>query len=265
MCTVADLIKPLAAPLTAPLTAQGLNLRIDGAQILEDIGLHLAPASLTVIIGPNGAGKTSLLRCLAGLEAPSSGHAALDGKDVQTIPAPQRARSIGYLPQSQSVAWPIAARDVVALGRFAYGISPARLSQGDRNAIDAAMTSAGCAHLADRALPSLSGGEAARVHLARLLAGEAPILLADEPIAALDPRHQRDTLAVFKMRAAAGATVVLILHDLTLAAAFADQLIWMHQGRIVAQGSPAETMTADNLKAVFDLTAAECGELFKTA
>lgn len=245
----------------ADLTANFVSLRLQTTEILRDISVAFAPSSLLIIIGPNGAGKTSLLRCLAGLETPTSGQVLLGNQNLLSLKSADRARSIGYLPQAQSVAWPLAARDVVALGRFAYGAVPGHHSAQDAAAIDAAMTSSGCAHLANRALPSLSGGEAARVHLARLLAGEAPILLADEPIAALDPRHQRDSLFLFKMLAAGGATVVLVLHDLSLAAAYADTLIWMQAGRVVAQGSPAETMTAANLRNIFDLTEAESPSL----
>ncbi len=243
------------------LHAQGITLKIDGKNILQNIDLQFKSGELTIIIGPNGAGKTSLLRLLAGIYVPNAGATTLDGANLAKLPALHRARQIGYLPQSQDVAWPLLARDVVALGRFAYGAGPDRLSPADASAVDAAMTSSGCAHIANRAMPGLSGGESARVHLARLLAGETAIILADEPIAALDPRHQRDTLALLQARAHEGAAVVLVLHDLSLAAHYADRLIWMQHGAISADGAPAQTMTFDNLAAVFSLTGEECAAM----
>ncbi len=242
----------------ADLKAQGISLNIDGKNVLQNIDMHVKSGELTTIIGPNGAGKTSLLRVLAGIALPNSGVITLDNWDLRTIPTPQRARQIGYLPQLQDVAWPLIVRDVVTLGRFAYGAGPERMSPADARAVDAAMTSTGCAHLANRPMPGLSGGEAARVHLARLLAGETPIILADEPIAALDPRHQRDTLSLLQSRAQSGATVVLVLHDLALAAQFADRMIWMQDGAIVADGTPIQTLKQDNLAAVFGLSDQEC-------
>ena len=245
----------------ADIRAENLTLRLDDAILVEGASAAFQPGTLTAIIGPNGAGKTSLVRMLAGLAKPTSGRAVLDNRDVFSFSGSDRARRIGYLPQEQSVAWPMRVRDVVALGRYAYGASPERLSAADSAAVDAAMTSSGCAHLADRIFPSLSGGEAARVHLARTLAGETPVILADEPISALDPRHQRDTLAVLRDRARAGAVVVIILHDLQLAAHYADRIVWMQSGQIVADGTPAETMTADRLEQVFALTADEVERL----
>jgi iron complex transport system ATP-binding protein len=245
------------------LVAAQLTLQIEGAMLVDTASLSLKAGTLNIIIGPNGAGKTSLLRMLAGLVKPSAGSISIDNVDLAHMRPVQRARNIGYLPQTHSLAWPMHVRDVVALGRFAYGARPERLSTQDNIAIDAAMTSTGCANFADRNMHSLSGGETARVHLARLLAGETPILIADEPIAALDPRHQRDTLAVFKVRANEGARIILVLHDVRLAAQFADRLIWMQSGRIVADGTVGATLTPDRLADVFALTATEAADIMR--
>ncbi len=239
------------------LRAEAVSYRIGAATLLADVSLAIPAGRLTAIIGPNGAGKSTLLRLLAGLERPASGRIVIDGRSMATISPRDRAVQIAYLPQRQTIAWPMRVSDIVALGRFAHGSAPSRLGAEDQRIVADAMTSADCAHLAERAATELSGGELARVHLARMLAGQAPCLLADEPIAALDPRHQRDTLALLKTRAEQGCAVVVVMHDLTLACTYADQLIWLRDGKVAAAGAPHETMDSALLQAVFDLSATE--------
>jgi iron complex transport system ATP-binding protein len=234
-----------------------LSLSVDlGARhALQDIDLSLEPGCLTVLIGPNGAGKTTLLRAMAGLVRPSAGDVVLDGVPIARMPASERARAIAYLPQGGGVAWPLPVASVVALGRLPHGEEPDHLPAGGRTAVDAALWSVGLEGFETRPATSLSGGERARMLLARALATQAPVLLADEPVAALDPRHQLIVLGVLKAQARMGATVVAILHDLNLAARFADRIVLLDQGKIEASGSPQTVMTEARLAASFGIRA----------
>lgn len=230
-------------------TARGLSYHgASNLPMVSDAHLTLRRDEVTMLIGPNGAGKTTLLRLLLGLFPPNSGTVAWDSD------APL-AQTTAYLPQARPLIWPQPVRDVVALGRFAFGALPSRLSEVDSAAVERAMEQADIAHLAERTADTLSGGEVARVHLARALAAESPYLIADEPAAALDLRHQHAVMALFRALAAEGRGVLAVVHDLALAAAYADRLIWLEQGRIIADGAPAETLTAERLVAVFGVAA----------
>jgi iron complex transport system ATP-binding protein len=169
--------------------------------------------------------------------------------------ASERARSIAYLPQGGGVAWPLPVASVVALGRLPHGEKPDSLSEAGRKAVATALQSVGLQGFAQRPATALSGGERGRVLLARALATQAPVLLVDEPVAALDPRHQLVVLDVLKQRAQAGATVVAIMHDLTLAARFADIIVLLHQGKIEAFGPPETVLTEARLAAIFGIRA----------
>lgn len=237
------------------LEAQGLAWRADGRPLVENASFRLQPGELTMLIGPNGSGKSTLLRLALGLLAPEAGEALIDGTDVRTLSPTVRARKVAYLPQTRPLAWPMPVRDVVALGRFAYGAAPGRLSAEDTAAVERAMNACRLAGFEGRAADTLSGGELARVHLARALAAETPLLVADEPVAALDPRYQHEVAGLFAAAAHEGRGVLTVMHDLTLAARYADRLIWMKEGRIVADGSAVETMTAERLADVFGIDA----------
>jgi iron complex transport system ATP-binding protein len=169
--------------------------------------------------------------------------------------ASERACSIAYLPQGGGVAWPLPVASVVALGRLPHGEKPDSLSEAGREAVAAALQSVGLQGFAQRPATALSGGERGRVLLARALATQAPVLLVDEPVAALDPRHQLAVLDVLKQRARAGATVAAIMHDLTLAARFADMIVLLHQGKIEAFGPPETVLTEARLAATFGIRA----------
>ncbi|WP_374408632.1 ABC transporter ATP-binding protein [Pelagerythrobacter sp.] len=237
------------------LEAHALTRHVGGAPLVEEASLRLAPGELAMLIGPNGSGKTTLLRLALGLLAPDAGRATIDGADVRGLSPAARARKVAYLPQARPLAWPMPVRDVVALGRFAHGAAPGRLSHGDAAAVARAIGACRLAGFEDRAADTLSGGELARVHLARALAAETPLLVADEPVAALDPRYQHEVARLFADAARAGRGVLTVVHDLALAARYAERLIWMKDGRIVADGPAAETMTAERLAEVFGVAA----------
>ena len=227
------------------LSLDSVSLDLGRRRVLDAVSASIAPGRVTVILGPNGAGKTSLLRVAAGLVIPSAGSVAIDAQPVAAMPRDARARAIGYLPQAGDVAWNMTARDVVALGRLAHR------NADDATAVAAALTATDTAALADRRVGELSGGERARVLLARVLAGEPQWLLADEPLASLDPAHQLDLLDRLRAVARGGAGVAVVLHDLAQAARVADDAILMADGHIVAAGPAPDILTPDRLGALF--------------
>lgn len=227
-----------------------LSLTLRGRPILQNVSGHLPKGKVTVILGANGAGKSSLLACLASLRAADSGTVFLGDQPLASIPAEVRARRIGLLPQQADIHWEINVRALVALGRLPHQGRWGK-SAGDDAAIAKAMTQTDCTQFADRKALRLSGGEQARVLLARVLAGEPNWVLADEPLANLDPAHQMDAVSCLKDVAQAGAGVVLVLHDLTQAARIADHVIIMKVGRIQAAGTCAQVLTHDHLGEAF--------------
>lgn len=218
---------------------------LEVASRLAGIGFSLAAGEVLGLIGPNGSGKSSLLQCLAGL-LPHRGEYRCAGSPFATLAASERARRIGFLPQACSSAWALRVEDVVALGRLPWG-------DDDRAAIEAAMRQTGVENLRSRRIDRLSGGEQARVWLARVLAGQPRVLLADEPIASLDLRHQRGIMETLRQHADLGNAVILAIHDFSLAARHCDRLCLMQQGRIHRLGTPAEVLTESSLSAVFQV------------
>lgn len=237
------------------LVAKALTVSADQKALVREASLELAQGELIIVLGPNGAGKTSMIRGLLGLETPSSGSAQLDGVEMRQLSPTERAQKIAYLPQIRPLAWPNQVRDIVALGRFSHGAALGRLRSQDAEAVDRAIEACDIGHLADRSADTLSGGELARVHCARAIATEAPLLIADEPTAALDPRHQFRILDLIKRYVDAGGGALLVLHDIELAARYATRLIWMKDGAIVADGSPEETLSAERLADVYQIKA----------
>jgi iron complex transport system ATP-binding protein len=237
------------------LTAKGVNVSLGGRAVLQDISLSLSSGHLVALVGPNGAGKTTLLRALAGL-IPASGDIGIGGRALASLSLRERARRFAYLPQGHIVHWPLASRDIVALGRYPHGATdPARLSPRDAEAVARAMQAADVVQFADRRATELSGGERSRVALARVLATEAPVILADEPTSSLDPRHQLDVMQTLRKAADTGVLVIVVTHDLGLAARFADRVLVMSGGRLVSQGKPTEALSEQVLADVFRITA----------
>lgn len=237
------------------IIASNITVTVGSATLVHDASLTLSPGELVAILGPNGAGKTSLLRALLGLVDVASGRALLDGENCATLPATERARFVSYLPQRRPLAWPNKVRDVVALGRFAHGAALGRLSAPDAEAVDDAICACDLVALAERSTDTLSGGEIARVHFARALAACAPLLIADEPTAALDPLHQLGIAQLLRDFVDKGGGALVVLHDISLAARFADRLLWMQGGGIVATGSPAETLSSELIRDIYGVHA----------
>ncbi len=230
------------------LRAEGLGLSIGPARLLDGIDARIAPRKVTAIVGPNGAGKSTLLGCLAGLRAPDTGAVLLDDAPVGQMPASARAKRIGYLPQDAPLHWNITVRALVAFGRFPHGGGS---SAADHEAIERALVDTDLTGLADRLTGTLSGGERARAMLARVLAGEPDWILADEPLAALDVAHRYTLMTQFQSCAARGVGVVIVLHDLAVAARFADDALLLDQGRLVAAGRAVSVLAPALLGPVF--------------
>jgi iron complex transport system ATP-binding protein len=236
------------------LTAIELRLTRDGRRIVDDVSLTLAPGAVTALVGPNGAGKSTLLRLLAGLLAPDAGSVAdPEGRSLASLDALARARAVGWSPPTIDMAFAFAARDVVLLGRYPW--HRGRPGQDDHAAADRALARLGIEALASRSVASLSSGEQQKVMLARLLAGDAPVLLLDEPLANLDPASALALLRLFKELAAGGRTICLTVHDLGLAYRFADRVLVLDQGKLVASGAPETALALDVVQRVFRVTA----------
>ncbi len=215
-----------------------LGLQRGRKNVLRSVDCTFKPYELTAVVGPNGAGKSSLLQCLSGVQRPSAGRIVFNGEDAGRLAASQRARLGAFLPQSETPAWSLCAADMVALGLLPWGRLPDREQR-----VQQALLLVDAQAFAERPVTQLSGGELRRVQLARLLVGRAPLLIADEPTAALDIRHQLQLMQNFRSLADSGKTVVLALHDLSLAARFCDRILLMLDGALLAQGAPQAVLT----------------------
>ncbi|GAA5051078.1 heme ABC transporter ATP-binding protein [Nocardia callitridis] len=238
-------------PGAVTLRARGVSVDRPGARrVLEDVDFAVEAGAVVALVGPNGAGKSTLLAALAGELSLDEGVVELDGLPLSHWSTVDMARRRAVLPQSHTVGFPFTAREVVAMGRSPWQRTVLREHDDER--IASAMATVDATHLAARAFPMLSGGERARVALARVLAQDTGTLLLDEPTAALDLGHQEAVLRAATARAADGAAVVVVLHDLGIAAAYADRVAVLASGRIVADGPPRRVLTTDLLSEVYE-------------
>lgn len=236
------------------LACRNLSVAIGGRPILSDVSLSVAVGRITAVVGANGAGKSTLLACLAGLRDPSAGAVDLDGQPLAAMKPRARARRIAFLPQTPEIAWSVEARTLVELGRTPF-VGARGQTTADRAAVDRALAGANVAMFEHRIVDTLSGGERARVLIARALAGEPKWLLADEPLTGLDPAHQLDAAALFRRLADDGVGVVLTLHDLSLALRLADRIVVLAQGAVLADDPPAAALTPDVLRRAYGVEA----------
>ncbi|ODA66740.1 Iron(3+)-hydroxamate import ATP-binding protein FhuC [Methyloligella halotolerans] len=239
---------------SASLTAEKIALAHGkGEALLRDVSFAVAPGELIGLVGANGAGKSSLMHVLAGLRAPTEGRVLLHGEPLDDIDRSDRAQKLAYLPQTRAVHWPLKVRDLVALGRLPYRRPFMGMSGTDREAIERAMSMTHTLGLAGRQADTLSGGELARVLLARALAQTPTVLLADEPIAALDPAYQFRILNLLRRAVDQGIAVLAVFHDLPLAARYCDRLILLHDGALHAMGTPQEVLTEATVETVYGI------------
>lgn len=227
------------------LTLENLTVRRGNCPVVDGITLDVRPGEVVGLIGPNGAGKTTLMRGALGL-LPAEGHSSL-----ARLGPRERAHAAAWLPQARDIAWPVSVETLVALGRTPYLAGGRRLSEQDGAAVAHALEEMGLSGFRERDATALSGGEQARVLIARVLAQDTPLILADEPVAGLDPAHQFALMRVFARLADAGKAIVVSLHDLTLAARFCSRLVLLNRGQKVADGAPREVLRNSTLADVF--------------
>jgi len=255
------------------LTIKGLSVERGGKPLLAGLNLEIAAGELFGLIGPNGAGKSTLIKAMLQL-LPYQGQIYLDAQPLTQMPVRERARRLAYLSQDDRLQWPISVRDLVALGRHPYrgswwdkglgvglrgkahlNTQAGAAAGADERAIEAVLRATDLWSLRQRRTDELSGGERARARLARALAVEAEVLLADEPVAALDPMHQLRVMELLRERCQAGQTLVVVLHDLTLASRFCDRLLLLDQGVAVASGQVETVLSSEHLARVYGVQA----------
>ncbi len=248
------LAAPAVAAPAARLCAERLSLGYDGRTVVDDLTLAIPDGQVTVIVGANACGKSTLLRGLARLMRPTGGAALLDGRDVHRLPTRDVARAMGLLPQTPVVPSGVTVVDLVGRGRTPHRGTFSRWTADDDAAVAEALALTGTTELADRPVDELSGGQRQRVWLAMALAQGTDLLLLDEPTTYLDVAHQVEVLdLLLDLNRARGTTVVMVLHDLGLAARYADHLVAMRCGQLYAEGPPAEIVTEQLVHDVFDL------------
>ena len=233
------------------IRALGVTVELDGRTVLDDVSVDVVPGEVLALVGPNGAGKSTLLSVLSGERAPASGQVLVGDRDVRSFSPLELARRRSVLTQDNALSFPFRVIDVVAMGRSPWTRTD-EIAR-DSEAIASAATRADVTHLAGRRFTELSGGERARVSLARVLAQDTPIVFLDEPTAALDLRHQEDVLRIARDLALAGRAVVVVVHDLSLAGAVADRVALLSAGRLVAAGAPSAVLTAEAISEVYGL------------
>lgn len=236
------------------LSVRNLTIQKNQATIVDDISLDVIAGEVLGLIGPNGAGKSTLLCAMAGLEKPSSGRVEIDERCISTYSAVERAQRIGWVEQLGEVNWPMSVERIVMLGRIPHLSAWGKPQSTDIDAVEWALERADCNTLRHRQVPSLSGGERARVLLARALAAEPSLLFADEPVSALDLGHQLKTMQLLSDYTNAHRSVLVIMHDLSLAVRYCHRLALMHEGQLVAVGEPASVLSNSNIAKVYGVS-----------
>ena len=251
-----DLAPPRTSAPPARLSARGLDAGYPGRTVIRGLDLDIAPGRITMIIGANACGKSTLLGALARLRPPLGGRVERDGTDVTGIPRPAYARSVGLLPQHPVAPEGLTVAELVARGRHPHRGLFSRWSAADSRIVDDALHRTGTTELADRPVGDLSGGQRQRVWIAMALAQQTRILLLDEPTTFLDLSHQLEVLDLLReLNREQGTTIVAVLHDLNLAARYADELVVMEGGRVIAHGAPSAVLTAESVAEAFALRA----------
>ncbi len=222
---------------------------------VKDVDLDVASGTCCALIGPNGSGKSTLLRIVSGILRPKTGTIKLDGTPIHQLSARNVARHLAMVEQERTIGFDFSVREVVALGRVPHRSRFAKESAADVRAIDRAMALADVCSLAERSIRAISGGERQRVHLAMALAQEPAILLLDEPTTYLDLRHQTQFMSIVRQRAREGMTVLVAIHDLTMAAQVTDRMVLMDHGQAIVAGTPFDVLTAQNVRNVFGIDA----------
>lgn len=242
-----------AAP--ALITAERITVRLGTRTVLSGASTSLASGELVAIVGANGAGKSTLLRALAGLVPVSDGDVRVGSRPIASLGSVQLGREVAYLPQERAVHWPLSCHAVVALGRLPHLAPGSGLRAADLHIVSAALAAMDAGALADRPVTELSGGERARVLVARALAQDTPVLLADEPTAGLDPAHALALFEVFERLRSEGRGIAVALHDLSLAARFATRVVLLKHGRVIADGPVDATLSAERMAEAFGVRA----------
>ncbi len=240
----------MSAAMPLALQARGVQVALGGRQVLHGVDLDIAAGQWTCVVGPNGAGKSTLLKALAGL-LPAQGQVQWQGRDWQVLPRRERARMLSWLGQGEAASLDLRVHDVAMLGRLPHLDWLAAPSAQDQAMVEAALQATQAWDWRERSLGELSGGERQRVLLARAMAGNAPLMLMDEPLANLDPPHQVDWLEQVQCLRAQGTTVLSVLHEIGMAL-HADSLVVMREGRVVHHGAPFEAATRQAVEEVFD-------------
>lgn len=235
------------------LTAEGLVVRYPSSSkpALDGVGMDVPSGSLYAVLGPNGSGKSTLMRALLGSVPVAAGQALLDGRPTASWTRKERARSVGVVPQGETIAFPLTVREMVAMGRYPHLGALGMERAHDRTAVARALEQCDVTELGGRDVTTLSGGEFQRVLIARALAQEPRALVLDEPTASLDIRHEMAILELLRGSVDRGMTVLLVTHGLDLAARFADRMLLLSGGRVAAEGPPAEVLRADVLESVY--------------
>lgn len=236
------------------LSVQDLVMRRGGRPIVNKLSFSVYAGEVLGLIGPNGAGKSTVLGAMAGIDNPDAGTIHVDGQEIRTLSASERAQRLGWIEQLGTVHWPLSVERLVMLGRIPHLPPWSKTTEQDHQAVESALIKADCLNLRHRQVPTLSGGERARVLLARALATEPSLILADEPVSALDLGHQLQTMQLLRDYATGERATVIVIHDLSLAARYCNRLVLLHQGKLVSVGEPAAVLTNQNIADVYGVS-----------